>query len=168
MVTIYQGNLPTNSLLKNVPKDYIDSYSGTFTQEMKIEDVVKLFFTSSTQWAKGLFYIRNKIVKIFKLKASDIENKMPHDLNITIGKSIGLFKIIDKTENEVIIGEDDKHLNFRVSIYIENIGSKYRLSISTIVMIHNVFGKIYFFIIKPFHKIIVKKMVSTILKELRS
>jgi len=168
VANINKTNLPINSLLKDIPRDYIDAYSGTFTKEVHIEDVVKLFFTSTNRWVDRLFNVRNKMVKMFKLKVSTIENKQPHELNITIGNSIGLFKILDKNENEVIIGEDDKHLNFRVSIYREKVGYNYLLTISTIAKIHNSFGKIYFFVIKPFHKIVVKKMVRNILRNLQA
>jgi hypothetical protein len=33
---------------------------------------------------------------------------------------MGLFKVFSRTGHEVVIGEDDKHLNFSVSLFLEN------------------------------------------------
>lgn len=48
--------------------------------------------------------------------------------------------MFDKNENEIILGEDDKHLNFRVSLFIEqqsNNPQKKDLTISTTVEFNN-------------------------------
>jgi hypothetical protein len=58
------------------------------------------------------------------------------------------IKVFAKTENEVILGEDDKHLNFRVSLYLEqqtNGTIKKNLTVTTLAKISgriHVTGKI--------------------------
>jgi hypothetical protein len=37
-----------------------------------------------------------------------------------VGERAGLFKVFDKTSNEIVLGENDKHLSFRVSFLIDN------------------------------------------------
>ncbi len=74
-----------------------------------------------------------------------------------------------RTENEVILGEDDKHLNFRVSLFLEqqqNNPQKKDLTISTTVEFNNWFGRLYFIPVRPFHKLIVPTMLKGIIKEL--
>lgn len=166
MINIYKGELPSNSLLKDVPRHFIDSYHGTFIvdQELTMEDAVKLFFTASPPWVKNLFGFRNKIVKMLGLKATNIDASKINDFRVTVGQSLGLFKVMEKNGNEVILGEDDKHLDFRVSIYLVNNRNEQHVTISTIAVFHNNFGKIYFRLIKPFHKVIVRRMLSNMLK----
>lgn len=86
-----------------------------------------------------------------------------------IDEQIGLFKVFNKTADEVIFGEDDKHLNFRVSLYIEqhpNNGTNKTLIISTTVKFNNWLGRLYFLPVKLFHKLILptllKGMINTI------
>lgn len=85
------------------------------------------------------------------------------------GEQLGLFKIFSKSENEIVMGEDDKHLNFRISLLLEkdtNDNAKKDITISTTVEFNNWFGKLYFLPVKPFHKIIVPSLLRGILKKL--
>ena len=58
-----------------------------------------------------------------------------------------------------MLGANDKHLNFRVSVYNSN-ETLFNIKVTTLVEYNNRFGKIYMTIIKPFHHIIVKAMVK--------
>jgi hypothetical protein len=86
------------------------------------------------------------------------------------GQQIGTFTIQAISDNEVVLGENDKHLDFRTSLLIRrSINSE--IVISTVVRTHNnTFGKLYFFIVKPIHRIIsaltVNRMVNNIDKRL--
>jgi hypothetical protein len=74
-----------------------------------------------------------------------------------------------KTENEVILGEDYKHLNFRVSLFLEqqiNKTNENGLTISTTVQFNNCFVRLYFLPVQPFHKRIVPAMLKGIITEL--
>ena len=75
--------------------------------------------------------------------------------------------VIVANKNEVILGEDDKHLNFRISLLIEAENEENRkFSITTTVKFNNNFGKIYFYAIKPFHRLIVPVMLKGIIQQL--
>lgn len=121
-------NLPNNSILNASHKEfnYVDSFQGVLTDvENKFTsvDVGKAFFSSGPNWVGKLFTLRNNIVSIFGLKTSgNITNRGKQLANFKCepGEQLGLFKVFAKTENEVILGEDDKHLNFRVSLYLES------------------------------------------------
>ena len=83
------------------------------------------------------------------------------------GERLGLFKVFSRSENELILGEDDKHLDFRVSLLqVPLSSSKAELTISTTVKFHNAFGRSYFFLVKPFHKLIVQTMLKGIVHQL--
>ena len=79
--------------------------------------------------------------------------------------------MFSKTENEVVLGEDDKHLNFRVSLFLKQQTqepSKKDLTVSTTVHYNNWFGRLYFLPVRPFHKLIVPVMLKSIMKELKN
>ena len=74
-----------------------------------------------------------------------------------------------KTENEVILGEDDKHLNFRVSLILNPKGKKTEnkaLIVSTTVEFNNWFGRLYFLPVRPFHKLIVPTILKGMIRDL--
>lgn len=103
-----------------------------------------------------LLVIRNFAVKFFGLKTTK-----PSDYNeeFKLGGYIGFFKIYEITENEIILGANDKHLNFRVSILNDH-ANEYNIKVTTLVLINNSFGKIYMRLIAPFHRIVVSSMVK--------
>lgn len=76
------------------------------------------------------------------------------------GNKIGFFNIYDKNEYEIIMGEDDRHLNFRVSLFKETKVDDNKFTITTVVKFNNNFGRLYFIPVKPFHKLIVKSMMK--------
>jgi hypothetical protein len=72
---------------------------------------------------------------------------------------IGIFKVYGKSETEIVLGEDDKHLDFRLSVLrtpdlSPTLGGQ--LTVSTVVHCHNLLGRAYIFVIAPFHRLVVK------------
>ncbi|MDN3724264.1 DUF2867 domain-containing protein [Aequorivita sp. SDUM287046] len=177
-MAISATDIPPNSLLKaELNYDYIDSFQGYFNdplQKIGITDIGKSFFSSGPKWIDGLFEFRNKLVGLFGLKTSGkITNrqKMLEDFKCEKGEQMGLFKVLDKTNGEIILGEDDKHLNFRISLLIVNQNQNTidkLLIITTAVKFNNWFGRLYFIPVRPFHKLIVPVMLKGIVRNVEN
>jgi hypothetical protein len=149
--------------------DYTDSYGGTFCDpenNVRIEEIVSGFVKPLPASIGVLMSIRDSIVKLFGLKTTRIglRNNHKEPLRYVKGEKVGFFTFYSRTDNEVILGEDDKHLDFRVSVLVENLkhepGMK-RAIITTVVTYNNWLGSFYFFFVKPFHRILVPKMLKT-------
>ncbi len=176
-MTITKTEIPEKSLLKtnNMTYDYIDSFKGQFDdkfQNIGTTEVGKSFFSSGPKWIDKLFAFRNKLASLFGLKTSGkIADKQKIIDNFTCekGEQLGLFKVFEKTSDEIILGEDDKHLNFRVSLFIDKENenkTKKNLIITTTVKFNNWFGLLYFLPVRPFHKLIVPTMLKGIIKNI--
>lgn len=139
--------------------DFADTFSTT-NHINNIEEVTNLIFNTTPRWINSLFTIRNKIVRLFGLK-----NKVPDDYNenFEIGGYVKFFKIFSISDNEVTIGADDTHLNFRALIKNDKSDS-FNIKVTTLVEYNNYKGKIYMGIIKPFHRQIVKRMLRNAYK----
>ena len=172
---VIKAVLPPKSILQNANFEYVDSFQGEYfdiKNEVSSKHIGKAFFTSAPKWTAQLFELRNKIVSVFGLKTpgKNIDRKeLLDNFNCETGEKIGLFTVYNINENEVILGEDDKHLDFRISIYKEtkpyDEGKKY-LTLSTTVQFNNWFGKLYFLTVKPFHKLIVPRMLKGIINQI--
>ena len=60
---------------------------------------------------------------------------------------------------EIVVGEDDRHLDFRASFLVSPAGAPAggaQLTASTVVHCHNLLGRTYLFISAPFHRLVVK------------
>ncbi len=167
--------LPKASLLYNQHHNYADSFEGTviyLQNSLTATDVAKAFFSSAPTWVDKLFLIRNKLVRVFGLKTSKNPTNRAEQLanfNCEVGQQLGLFKVYSKSATEVIMGENDKHLNFRVSLLVtplQNATRSKNITITTTVTFNNWFGKIYFMPVRPFHKPIVPTMLKGIIRQL--
>ena len=151
----------TDNLKKLLPKiDFADTFSTT-NHLNNIEEITNLIFSTTPRWINSLFTLRNKIVGLFGLKT-----EIPDDYNeqFKVGGYVKFFKIFSISDNEVVLGADDSHLNFRALIKNDNSGSN-NIKVITLVEYNNFKGKMYMKIIKPFHRQIVKRMVKNAFRE---
>ena len=139
--------------------------------EQKLFDVdfiiVKLI-KSIPKWFKFLLNLRNAIASIFGLKTGKIENvyENPEYLNFKQDQSIGDFFIFLKGKNNLIAELKDKHLDSRFSILIRQENGITKVSLTTIVKINNILGKVYFFLITPFHRLIIQNNLKILSGEI--
>lgn len=116
------------------------------------ELLARHLFASPPEWVLPLMAVRDAVVSIFGLKTSWRVKASPG--------SIGIFKLYEKGADEIVMGEDDKHLDFRVSLHFEakdsTPGARARVVVSTVVHCHNRLGRIYLTAIGPFHRQVVK------------
>ena len=138
--------------------NYEDSFCLSF-ETKKLFDVDFIIFKiikTLPNWVKLLLNLRNKIAIIFGLKTGKIGDfyDNPEKFNFKQGQSIGDLSVILKEKYHLIAELKDKHLDFRVSILIREEGTT-KVFFSTIVKFNNIFGKMYFFLIAPFHRLII-------------
>jgi hypothetical protein len=77
---------------------------------------------------------------------------------------IGIFRIYETRPHEIILGEDDKHLDFRASVLVRpepghapgEAGGAQQVVVSTVVHCHNLLGRSYLTLIAPFHRQVVQ------------
>jgi len=113
------------------------------------------------KWINFLMALRNKIVSLMGLKnlghLGDIDSKKPLD-EYRIGDRVGIFTLLFLSDNEIILGESDKHLDVKVSVFKERCEGEL-ISMSTVVHVHNFSGKLYMLFVKPMHKLIVPSSI---------
>ena len=174
---IIKSEIPKTSKLFEIFElyDYSDCFLGTFTDpegSITTIDICRSFFTSAPGWSRALFEMRNRFVSLIGLKTPGKESfseEALENFKCEEGQRLGLFKVFLKEDHEIILGEEDKHLNFRISILREKEdGSSWKLRLSTVVQFHNRLGKIYFWIIRPFHVVIVKQMLKRIIQNVEA
>lgn len=135
--------------------DFADTFSTT-NRIHSIQEITNQIFNTTPKWIAFLFKIRNSIVQFFGLKTTLPED---HHEEFKVGSYIKFFKIYDITPSEVILGANDSHLNFRAIVSDTKVAS-HNIKVTTLVEYNNKKGKIYMNLIKPFHRMVVKRMVS--------
>jgi hypothetical protein len=75
---------------------------------------------------------------------------------------IAFFPVLSQSATEVVLGFDDRHLDFRTSVLVEpsTQAGPARLVATTAVRCHNRLGRIYLTTIRPFHELIVRSSLD--------
>lgn len=168
--------LPPDSLIARVfPRiDYADAFSSPLRAPgASLDDAFKAFFRSAPAWLMGLMDLRDRAARIIGLKTSQggsaaNRERALKEMRIEPGVSVGIFHIHGRSGNEVLAGEDDKHLDFRASVLLGETrpdGTR-ELAVATVVRIHNLLGRVYFGVVRPIHRFIVPVMIKAMVRNL--
>jgi hypothetical protein len=118
-------------------------------QDVSADQLIAAFLAAPPGWVDTLMLARDRIVGRCGLKTAGPRHAPPQ-APFQVGQQLGVFRILHLAPREAILGEDDRHLDFRVSLMID----AGQLRVSTLVRPHNVFGWLYLTIVLPFHHLI--------------
>jgi hypothetical protein len=165
--TVETVALPQPSLVQSAlaPVDYVDAFSlevpaGTFVDV----DALARACTKLPRWVDALMWLRNRVVGRFGLQVSHDRVQRDQEGSIRPGTAVGIFLVLARSDGELLMGLDDKHLDFRFSLLLRTSPQAERAIATTTVKFNNVWGRLYFAFVKPFHRLIVPAMLRTALK----
>ncbi len=105
-------------------------------------------------WALGLMALRNLLVAPFGLKSE----AGPHD---GAADRVGFFPVLDESAERIVLGLDDRHLDFRIILdVLAGAGTGRRIRLATAVKTHNALGRGYLASILVFHKAIIRTVMA--------
>ena len=109
-------------------------------------------------WVERLMAVRDAIVSPFGLKTA---HALRADNGATSPPRVGIFRIYETHADEVVLGEDDSHLDFRVAVSRSAAdGQPEVLTTVTVVHCHNLLGRTYIRVIAPFHRKVVRSALE--------
>jgi hypothetical protein len=120
------------------------------------EQLARFIFAQQPNWIGMLTRLRDLLVAGFGLKTAGQLAKYAAN---NPQQRVGIFKIYARSGHEIVLGEDDSHLDFRLSVLCAPLPvdtSRHQLVLSTVVHCHNRLGRVYLFLIAPFHRLVVK------------
>ncbi|MCX4157197.1 MULTISPECIES: DUF2867 domain-containing protein [Paraburkholderia] len=121
------------------------------------ELLARFMFAHQARWIAKLLGLRDALVARLGLKTS----KQLRIANPPGSRDrVDFFRIYARSAREIILGENDSHLDFRLSILQQtrdtHEGSARYLILSTVVHCHNGLGRFYILAIAPFHRLVVR------------
>jgi hypothetical protein len=119
------------------------------TAPRDIDTLATLLFTDPPPWFTILLAIRDRVVTLFGVKASHA---------LVADEHIAFFPVLSRSPDEIIIGVDDSHLDFRGSVLLRR--PERMLVLTTAVRCHNLLGRAYLAVILPFHVLVAKSLLS--------
>ena len=144
-----------------------DSYRTPLRRpHASIIDVFLAIFGHHPLWMKVILIVRNRIASFCGLAAptaSEIMNPAIRS-SYAVGDRIGVWPIYYLTDTELIAGRNNRHLDFRLSVLRETDGKTASVVVSTVCVVHNVYGKVYLVFIVPFHRWGVRHLMSNAIR----
>jgi hypothetical protein len=135
--------------------DFADAFHIRMTDaSLDAPAAARLVTERQPSWVSALLVLRNWLVAPFGLKPGSRSESE---------ERYGIFPVLSRTPSEVVLGMDDRHLDFRlvISVAPDRSGRK-GVTATTFVRTHNCLGRAYLAAVMPFHKIIVPTMLASV------
>ncbi|MDB5486871.1 MAG: hypothetical protein JWQ58_586 [Reyranella sp.] len=123
-----------------------DSFATTLppAAPTDVDTLATLLFADPPVWFTILLAIRDRVMTLFGVKASHA---------LIAGEHIAFFPVLSRSADEIVLGADDRHLDFRASLLLRRADNM--LMATTVVRCHNLLGRLYLAAILPFHILVV-------------
>ncbi|MEV7729486.1 DUF2867 domain-containing protein [Streptomyces sp. NPDC087917] len=140
--------------------DHVDAVAVDLPDGTDAKTFARLLFDGRPRWTGRLVAVRDKLVAPFGLRVQ--ERQQVRDTRIEPGVRKGPFKVLEVGDDEVLCGDDDKHLDFRASFAVrpKSDGAGLEGVCTTVVRFNRPLGRVYFRLIEPFHHLIVTSLVA--------
>jgi hypothetical protein len=123
-----------------------DSFTATLPSSapMDVGTLATLLFADPPLWFTILLAIRDRVMAAFGVRPSHA---------LAEGEHVAFFPVLSRSPDEIILGADDRHLDFRASVLLRRADNT--LVATTVVRCHNLLGRLYLATILPFHILVV-------------
>ena len=128
-----------------------------------VDSLTWLLATSAPRWAEYLMWVRDRIVSLIGLHPA-----RPRTASLTCashlqqGDMVGMFRVFARSDDEILLGANDRHLDFRASMLVRRDASRSSAVLTTVVHFNNSLGRAYFFVVRPFHRLIVTSLLRNV------
>ena len=135
---------------------------------MELVDFARLFFTSFPWWVKALLGLREAGAALIGLKTANHRRTGEERAAFQgrVGDSVMLFDVLGRSTTEILFVQNDRHLDFRLSVFLEKSGTSYTAMLATSVRFNGRLGRAYFLPVRPVHRrimpIALRRMIRTV------
>lgn len=144
--------------------DLVDAYAITLPDGAShdIDALAREALEHPPAWFRALLRLRDAVVSMGGVKSS---RRIRQEAESEGLATVAFFPVLSRSQRELVLGEDDRHLDFRVTILVKvaSDGETRELVMTTAVRCHNLAGRFYLMTIAPFHRLVVRRNVERLL-----
>lgn len=130
---------------------FADCYGTELPGHLTAPQLVDALFAHPPAWFGRLMALRDRLTGLFGLKPA--------------GK--GPFPVVSSDDRSVVMGFDDRHLDFRLfALAVPAGGGGTAFSVTTLVRVHNLLGRAYLAAVLPFHRHISRTMMADLARRM--
>lgn len=119
------------------------------------------------RWVSACMALRNRVVALFGLKHLGALDGLPRgkaEADYRPGDRVGIFTLFQNTPTEVLLGDRDRHLDVTLSVHLapDPITRTTRVTLTTVVRVHNLLGRVYMLPVTPMHRLIAPAVLRAV------
>jgi hypothetical protein len=119
-----------------------------------LEVLARVAFERQAAWVLALTWVRDTVMATVGVKSSRAIAAAAASRGLQV---IGYLPLLSKSAGELVMGGDDRHLDFRVAVLLHTGAPGGReLVVVTVVHCHNRLGRTCLAVIAPFHRTILR------------
>ena len=156
MIEAHAVPIPSDSVLAPlyVGADLLDAFAIHLPAGASDDPEVlaRVAFERQAAWIRALTWVRDTVMATAGVKSSRAIGAAAATRGLQV---IGYFPVLSKSAGEMVMGGDDRHLDFRVAVLVRmDAQGERELVVVTVVHCHNRLGRAYLALIAPFHRVI--------------
>ncbi len=155
--------LPTASVIRqSLPQvNFLDTFCLELPagHSLTASEAARACLQQAPTWVLWLMRLRNALVRKLGLATPLPPGGQLQHGPLAPGDLVGPFQTFTANPTEVLLGLNDHHLDFRVSVFVSREAAATRVFMSTAVQYHNLAGRLYFAVVRPFHGAVVPAML---------
>lgn len=144
------------------PANHVDI--KTVVSDISLREFLAGMFAYYPGWIKQLYRVRWGFVRLLSMRQEGIPEAMhlaPADIPMQAGEKLAFFTVTTAVPGQYWVAEAaESHLTAYLAVVVEPAASGKRFHVVTIVHYHRWTGPVYFNAIRPFHHLVVRKMVQ--------
>lgn len=138
---------------------FADAYAVAVPAGTTARALAAAVFASPPRWAATLMAIRNLVVAPLGLVATPARVARAAAAANGTGERLGMFPVLADAPGELVLGLDDRHLDFRVSVAVRVADDGPEGVVTTRVRFHGALGRAYFVPVRPVHRLLVPALL---------
>jgi hypothetical protein len=144
--------------------DHVDV--KTVVSERSLRELIAASFSWQPAWLRWLFAMRGVLARAFRLENPDTpvqeRGVRPDEISMTPGDALWFFTVVTGVEDRYLLLEaSDTHLaSYLAVVALPSDGGPSTYQAVTIVKYRRWTGALYFALIRPFHHLVVRCMIT--------
>ena len=160
---------PGSRIAAMLPGAYFhDAWAMTASQpELTALDQFLLAARKTPRWVEACMGLRNRVVRRLGLKdlgglSSLAAHRTARDYRP--GDRVGIFTLFDNDPDEALLGDRDRHLDVMLSVHksAPTATQPVFVTVTTVVHVHNLLGRLYMLPVTPMHKLITPVVLGAV------
>jgi hypothetical protein len=111
-------------------------------------------------WFEGLMGVRNRVMQMLGMKDLGRIDAAARADDVRVGARAGIFTVFGYAPQEIVLGDEDRHLRVALSLQLERGPTTTRLYCATVVERPNLLGRLYMLPVDPIHRLIVPYLLQ--------